>query len=552
MEKVKRMRIIDERLHTITKSWILRIHHGALVRGFAAWLEVDRELRVEMAGDLVEQALMNMAEALRVQAMRTWIARTAEAKDRERRQLNIMALLCGQATRRLKSSGWRTWTARTSEERERKRLIMLRFLTLADSQYRHDTATRCLGMQRWLDIDRVMRKAACAAIVTRALVNMADALCSQAMRTWASRTSEAREHERRQQNTIALLVQGRSRRLLSCGWRTWMDKVERLRTIEATCRRVAESWNRRIHHGALVSGLATWLEFDSTKLQWERKQAQAQSVVQILQRLQNALQATAFHTWRESARHSGMWEKAAGYLVKNHVRAMGVALATWVHVLEAEKERCNLFVRLTEDSAKKRRSTLSRTLIGVTVVEGRDLTKMDWGGLSDPYVTVKFGKKETYKSAIIKKTLNARWDFKCVVGSVEHIGAGGQMEFDVWDWDMIGRDEKIGSVAVNVTSIVTTPEDGDAVQLLLEGKHAKNSKIYVRFVVIKDPAAEDDDALPPMPPRPRGRLSTPRRLQMATRSSSSPYVAPDDYDPEVLAALPSFPMGRGDVRDTRR
>ena len=36
---------------------------------------------------------------------------------------------------------------------------------------------------------------------------------------------------------------------------------------------------------------------------------------------------------------------------------------------------------------------------------------------------------------------------------------------------------------MDVASIVTTPEDGDAVELLLEGKRAKESKIYVRYFV---------------------------------------------------------------------
>ena len=42
---------------------------------------------------------------------------------------------------------------------------------------------------------------------------------------------------------------------------------------------------------------------------------------------------------------------------------------------------------------------------------------------------------------------------------------------------------QIGSIDVDVASIVTTPE-GDAVELLLEGKKAKKSKIYVRYVVM--------------------------------------------------------------------
>ena len=54
--------------------------------------------------------------------------------------------------------------------------------------------------------------------------------------------------------------------------------------------------------------------------------------------------------------------------------------------------------------------------------------------------------------------------------------------------------EQIGSVTVDVASIVTTPPGGDAVELLLEGKNAKNSKIYVRFVVNSTPLIAPEKA----------------------------------------------------------
>ena len=84
-----------------------------------------------------------------------------------------------------------------------------------------------------------------------------------------------------------------------------------------------------------------------------------------------------------------------------------------------------------------------RTLIDVTVVEGRDMTKMDFHGLSDPYVKVKFGKKERHVSAVIKKNLNPVWNFKSTLGAVEHVSAGGGVTFSVWDWDLVGRGDKV-------------------------------------------------------------------------------------------------------------
>ena len=95
---------------------------------------------------------------------------------------------------------------------------------------------------------------------------------------------------------------------------------------------------------------------------------------------------------------------------------------------------------------------LPRKTIEVTVVEGRDLTKMDFafkgGGKSDPYVLVKFG-KETNKSEVIKKNLNPTWNYNCVVGKEKRVtktflgNGGGQMTFEVYDWDQVGADDKV-------------------------------------------------------------------------------------------------------------
>ena len=110
------------------------------------------------------------------------------------------------------------------------------------------------------------------------------------------------------------------------------------------------------------------------------------------------------------------------------------------------------FTRSTDDRASsvESKDALPRKTIEVTVVEGRDLTKMDFafagGGKSDPYVTVKFGKKETYKSEVIKTNLNPTWNFTCTVGEgVDRVAEGGKMTFAVYDWDKVGMDDKVSS-----------------------------------------------------------------------------------------------------------
>ena len=85
--------------------------------------------------------------------------------------------------------------------------------------------------------------------------------------------------------------------------------------------------------------------------------------------------------------------------------------------------------------------------------------------------------------------------------------------------------EQIGSVTVDVASIVTTPPGGDAVELLLEGKNAKNSKIYVRFVV-NDPAKRAAASPPGAKPKVPTAAMAGRSERRRRKSSFAPGLLP--------------------------
>ena len=139
-----------------------------------------------------------------------------------------------------------------------------------------------------------------------------------------------------------------------------------------------------------------------------------------------------------------------------NVMAAKSAAAKMIYNSAAEKtRRAKVAERKAAEVARKAKEAednLPRKTIEVTVVEGRDLTKMDFafkgGGKSDPYVLVKFG-KETNKSEVIKKNLNPTWNYSCVVGKEKRVtktflgNGGGQMTFEVYDWDQVGADDKV-------------------------------------------------------------------------------------------------------------
>jgi hypothetical protein len=88
--------------------------------------------------------------------------------------------------------------------------------------------------------------------------------------------------------------------------------------------------------------------------------------------------------------------------------------------------------------------------VDVTVLKGKDLTKMDIGfmveGKSDPYCVIKYLvfdkisekdlEKEKFKTPVIKKELNPTWNYWCEVGLVQSMRQGGHLLFEVWDQDV--------------------------------------------------------------------------------------------------------------------
>ena len=88
--------------------------------------------------------------------------------------------------------------------------------------------------------------------------------------------------------------------------------------------------------------------------------------------------------------------------------------------------------------------------VDVTVLKGKDLTKMDIGfmveGKSDPYCVIKYlvfdkisekdVEKEKFKTPVIKKELNPTWNYWCEMGLAESMRQGGYLLFEVWDQDV--------------------------------------------------------------------------------------------------------------------
>lgn len=99
------------------------------------------------------------------------------------------------------------------------------------------------------------------------------------------------------------------------------------------------------------------------------------------------------------------------------------------------------------DGSKKKSKRPSKYTFTIKIVEAEDLKACDPSGFSDPYVV--FGdeyQKRLYKTRIIYRNLNPRWDESfdvTVQGSVNIIAT-------VWDYDTFGDHDYVGRTSIKL------------------------------------------------------------------------------------------------------
>jgi len=70
------------------------------------------------------------------------------------------------------------------------------------------------------------------------------------------------------------------------------------------------------------------------------------------------------------------------------------------------------------------------------------------GGKSDPYCTCELlGRPEgQIKTPVLRRTLEPEWNYE---GEIEGCKPDDQLEFNVWDYDMVGNDDLLGKVVLD-------------------------------------------------------------------------------------------------------
>lgn len=94
--------------------------------------------------------------------------------------------------------------------------------------------------------------------------------------------------------------------------------------------------------------------------------------------------------------------------------------------------------------------------LALHAVAGRKLKAMDRGGTSDPYITFQvLNRKETCQTRVMSKNLNPEWNETFVLTA----SSRDVLSICVWDKDLIGSDDLIGSFVIPLSSITC---DGEA------------------------------------------------------------------------------------------
>lgn len=81
-------------------------------------------------------------------------------------------------------------------------------------------------------------------------------------------------------------------------------------------------------------------------------------------------------------------------------------------------------------------------------------------GRSDPFLKVNFDNFKTFKTEVVKKTLNPKWKFKIEFDYETRYPNKLDkkiVRIDCYDWDRVGGNDMIGSATVDLHTIATGP-----------------------------------------------------------------------------------------------
>ncbi|XP_028906132.1 rasGAP-activating-like protein 1 [Ornithorhynchus anatinus] len=93
------------------------------------------------------------------------------------------------------------------------------------------------------------------------------------------------------------------------------------------------------------------------------------------------------------------------------------------------------------------------------VIEARDLAPRDISGTSDPFARLFYG-NQSVETAVIKKTRFPHWDEVLELELWGEEAVGAHLRLEVWDWDLVGRNDFLGQVEFTPEVLQHSPPNG--------------------------------------------------------------------------------------------
>ncbi|XP_073322807.1 rasGAP-activating-like protein 1 [Pagrus major] len=141
-------------------------------------------------------------------------------------------------------------------------------------------------------------------------------------------------------------------------------------------------------------------------------------------------------------------------LSKDAIGSQAKGLDSWVNLTRIDPDdevqgEIHLSLELLKDAEK--------ISLRCKVIEARDLAPRDISGTSDPFARVIFN-NHSAETSIIKKTRFPHWGetLELELDPVE-LSEEGSVTVEVWDWDMVGKNDFLGKVEIPFACLHKTP-----------------------------------------------------------------------------------------------
>ncbi|XP_058491354.1 rasGAP-activating-like protein 1 [Solea solea] len=141
-------------------------------------------------------------------------------------------------------------------------------------------------------------------------------------------------------------------------------------------------------------------------------------------------------------------------LSKDAIRSQAKGVDSWLNLTRIDPDEevqgeIHLSLELLKDTDK--------ISLRCQVIEARDLAPRDISGTSDPFARVIFN-NHSAETLIIKKTRFPHWGETLELElDPEELSEEGNVTVEVWDWDMVGKNDFLGKVEIPSACLHKTP-----------------------------------------------------------------------------------------------